>query len=163
MLCFGSWFSGFVDGEGSFLIVKNKSSGGHKVYVPLLCITLRNDDTRALIAIKDNLQLGGITFFDRRKPTHGDCCRFRVSGVKQCQKLIPFFDTYPLQTKKHNDYLVWKDFILQKIEHGRKLPKSLAEYYYNKIKEVRLYNETSAKVYETTFREHNLQRKDQIG
>jgi hypothetical protein len=165
MLCFNSWFSGFVDGEGSFLIVKNKSESsiGGKVYVPVLCITLRNDDAKTLITIRDNLRLGGINFYDcKQKPTHGGKCRFRVSGIKQCQKLIPIFDTYPLQSKKHNDYLVWKSFILQKIEFGTKLPKSIAEYHYNRIKEVRHYNEYTAKQFETSFREVSY-RKDSLG
>lgn len=161
MLCFRSWFSGFVDGEGSFLIVKAHSTG-HKYlcYTPVLCISLRIDDADILEKIKDNLQLGGLSFFKKQRSTHGDICRFRVSGVKQCQKLISIFDMYPLQSKKYKDYLVWKDFILRKIEFGTKLPRSLAEYYYNRIKEVRQYSKTSDEV---LFRRQASHRKDQVG
>jgi hypothetical protein len=151
------WFSGFVDGEGYFQIarVKSKRAKGGYLYLPMMGVGLRKDDYPTLYNVKKTLGLGCLCHGKRQgkfKNEHPSI-RWVVSGVKQCLKLIDLFDAYPLRTKKKKDYVVWKNFVLQKAEHGRKLPMSVCEYHYRRIREVREYNSVLVGAYERSLGE----------
>ena len=154
---FSSWFSGFADGEGSFQIAKTKSSraeGGY-LYRPMFSIGLRKDDARILYKIRKEFGLGCLV--SGRARTGGKngqpSLRWAVSGTKQCLKLIKHFDGYPLESKKLKDYSVWKSFVIARSEHGQEMPKSLSEFYYHRIREVREYNPVLVGAYEIGLRE----------
>lgn len=151
-LCFYSWFSGFVDGEGSFLIVRKQLKNGKcgYVYLPVFTITLRRDDMNMLINIQKKLKLGSCIFTSKNKRFKNAYPGFRwsVSGIKQCLELIHLFNRCPLQTKKNVDYKVWRSFVLQKAEFRNKMPKSMCEYFFYRIKEAREYNKIAVEAYE---------------
>jgi hypothetical protein len=47
------------------------------------------------------------------KPNSTSAVEFRVSTLKDLVDVIlPFFDKYPLMTKKHSDYLLFKEIVL---------------------------------------------------
>jgi len=47
------------------------------------------------------------------KVNHTSSVEFRVSGLKDLiNVIIPHFDNYPLLTKKHSDYLLFKQIVL---------------------------------------------------
>lgn len=155
ILCFHSWFVGLTDGEGYFLITKaksNRSSSGF-LYIPQFGIGLRKDDTKVLLLLKEKLGIGTFSIANRqKKDIHMPMCRFIVSGVNSCKKLIDIFDKFPLQTKKRRDYVVWRAFITYKLEYGNKMPMSMNEYFYHRIREVRKYNKVLADSYEIDLR-----------
>ena len=153
MIDFYSWLSGLIDGEGYFLITKTKSkrSVSGYLYFPLFGISLRSDDLKILYKINNQTGLGKIY----KKPRYGNDSKnanqahsWIVSGVKQCMKLIDILEDYPLQSKKHRDYVIWKTFTIAKAEHGRKTPESLCEYYFLSIKEIRKFNQVLVNGYE---------------
>ena len=160
-LCFHSWFTGLLDGEGYFQIarIKSKYRAGEFIYIPMAGIGMRKDDTPILRMIKNKLGIGGICFAKRtQSEKHMPKCIWQVSGTKQCRRLVEFLEPYPLQSKKSRDYIVWRSYVIQKSELGYKMPISLSEYYYHRIKEARQYNPIVASVYEKDSR-INLPKK----
>lgn len=143
---FLSWFVGFCDGESSFNLQKSQPHGRFCRFI----ITLRQDDSAILEEIRNKLQIGNVYFTkeqtrDRAGAKPG--CRFVVNRVSECLKLIDIFDSFPLQTKKKRDYLIWKEAVLLLANskkgnrwHGRNIN---TEERFNKlandIKEVRAY------------------------
>ncbi len=97
------YISGFVDGEGCFSVTFNKKKDMNRPEVRLIFeIELREDDLEILQRIKDTLECGNIYHlkYSRYKkwiPHY----KYKVSNIKDIrQKVIPFFQKYPLQAKK---------------------------------------------------------------
>jgi hypothetical protein len=112
------WFvTGFADGEGCFMvnIYKTKKNRiGWQVNVSFT-INLHKRDIELLKLIQ--AYFGGIGTVRKGR---GDCWEFRVCSLNQIlTKIIPHFDKYPLITKKHADYLLFKKIvtIIQRGEH----------------------------------------------
>lgn len=98
---FLQWFVGFSDGEGSFIIAKNKNLNSDKLRFSFrFQLGLHIDDIMVLEYIQKKLNLGTIT-----KNAAGDECRFVVSSMEDIEKLIAVFDKYTLNTTKYLDYL----------------------------------------------------------
>jgi len=51
---------------------------------------------------------------------------YRVGGLKDLTKLIPYFDSHPLKSKKLKSYILWKD-LHSKIENKNHLNPILRE------------------------------------
>jgi len=110
---FGHWLSGFVDGEGMFLL-KWHTCRDYQIPVAGFEIHLRLDDRSILEEIRDFLGVG--TFYDRPERIHGpektrskpQLC-YRVNITKHLAKVVvPNFERYPLRAKKRNDFAIWK-------------------------------------------------------
>lgn len=43
----------------------------------------------------------------------GDRVDINIAGLEQCINLITFFDRYPLQSIKHKEYLIWREYCLR--------------------------------------------------
>lgn len=107
-----SWFVGFIDGEGYFQIHSDKKST--HCYVALT-IEQREDDENILREIQKRLKCGDIYFVNMQK----DRDRGRLSSNKYrwtlrkiesiVRIIIPLLDTYPLRSKKLNEYLLWRE------------------------------------------------------
>jgi len=102
-----NWLTGFVSGEGCFLIKISKSNShkiGYQVWLEF-SITQHERDKKLMWLISKYLGCGKIYKDSRpRSPV----CYFRIIKFKDIQnKLIPFFEKYPLIGVKQLDYLDW--------------------------------------------------------
>lgn len=127
------WFiTGFVDGEGSFIIAFRKKSGlnpgGYRAE-PRFSITLNNKDLALLYQIQSYFDgIGNII-----EKSGKDTSQFYVSSIKQINSvIIPHFEKYPLITKKFADYKLFKQALelMQSKEH-------LTEAGFRKIIEIK--------------------------
>jgi hypothetical protein len=99
------YFTGFVDGEGCFLIVirqNNNSSTGWNVALKFQ-ISLHIKDIALLEKFRDFL--GGVGFISKEK---ADVIRYRIHSIKDLSILINHLDNYPLITQKLADFLIFK-------------------------------------------------------
>ncbi len=103
---FGEWLSGFIDGEGCFIL--NYANGKSRNPTPraAFAIKLRDDDFEIINLIHSYFQCGN-TYVNRtgKNPSIG----FVSSNCEQLYKFVsPHFDSHPLRAKKANDFAVWK-------------------------------------------------------
>lgn len=111
------YITGFVDGEGCFsiLIVRNKKMKLGWSITLSFQIHLHSKDKNLLIRIKDNIgNIGGV--YDGKS----ESCLFLVSSLSDIVNvLIPFFDKYPLLSKKREDFELFKmvALIMNKKQH----------------------------------------------
>lgn len=107
----GDYMAGFVDGEGHFGLKHNLevkvSRKGQPAYWRWnldFAISLSEEDRPILEAIRETLGCGNIN------PQHGKTVQYRVYDFNDiCQKVIPFFEEYPLRAKKRKDFILWKE------------------------------------------------------
>ena len=117
---FCEWFTGFVDAEGLFTVhlVDNKR--------PQLSfrITLHKDDQAALKFIQD--QLGaGIILLSR------ETLVFYLQKVEDLENvLFPLLDSYPLNSTKHMDYLIFKKAHFIRKDRSYRTPEGLNHLKY---------------------------------
>lgn len=113
----GYWFSGLVDGEGSFIVSCRKSG---RIDTPTFHVTLRDDDGYILRDIRNVLKIGSITANKGRtihsngkvykgKPT----LSFHTTNLHEAYKLTTVLDRYPLRAKKKEDYLLWRECVME--------------------------------------------------
>jgi len=99
-----SYISGFVDGEGSFMltIIKdNKYKLGWRVVCRFI-ISLHKKDLSLLNKIKEFFDVGNVFLMAK------DSAQYRVESLKGLDLIINHFDKYPLITKKQADYKLFK-------------------------------------------------------
>ena len=110
------WIAGFVDGEGCFHVAINKQpkmSLGWQV-LPEFRIVQHERDIEVLYKIQKVLGVGRVT------RNHGDRFEVRVRGIQSLKKLIDFFNEYPLQTTKKDNFKKFSQ-IINLMEHGEHL------------------------------------------
>lgn len=113
-----AFLTGFIDGEGSFIIKIMRSSTsctGWKV-IPLLQIQLHRRDEELLKQIQTYFSGVGLL----RKGGTRDVVAYTVSSIEHLTKtILPHFDKYPLITQKVVDYMLWRKvlMIMAKKEH----------------------------------------------
>jgi len=143
---FGFWLSGITDGEGCFLIELQKPNKHqpHVKYRGSFAIALRADDVYILNQIKVTLGFGHVYPKPRSAKVKNSKPQFvyRVSSIENCCELVNLFDKYQLQSKKLNDYKVWKEFILYKKQHFGNFDNTIdyintLETFYKQLKTVR--------------------------
>lgn len=99
--------TGFTDAEGCFSLKISKRSGGRNGWdiVPSFIIVLHNKDKSILEGLKSFFKVGNIF-------KHGDTnVQYQVNSVADLQILIEHFNNYPLLTKKHIDFLLFKEIV----------------------------------------------------
>ena len=103
------WIVGFVDGEGCFHVSVNahpEMSVGYQV-LPEFTVVQHERDIQILHALKAHFGCGVV------RKNHGDRMAYRVRGKDYLlQKVVPFFMAHPLKTKKHVDFLKFRDVLL---------------------------------------------------
>jgi len=106
---FGNWLAGLTDGEGSFYVSVDL---GRRSVMCRFSIGLRADDGGLLEEIRERLgDIGSISGF--KTGNVAPMVAFYVSAQADVLKvLIPFFDRYPLRSKKKLDYALWKEAAL---------------------------------------------------
>lgn len=126
------WVTGHTDGEGSFgLNAYLQSKGpGKRPYKHVTCnyrVTLRDDDEQTLIRLQQFFGCGGLSSRCRQEMRGGEkpASVFYITNPESLLgKVVKHFDTYPLRSKKLNDYRLWRQAIvfLSKRKHdGRRL------------------------------------------
>jgi hypothetical protein len=102
-----NWICGFVDGEGCFsvsLIRNSTTSFGWQVF-PEFVVTQGEKSRKALELIQNFFQCGSI-YANNRHDNHKEMLlRYCVRSRKELrEKIIPFFQKYPLHTSKQSDF-----------------------------------------------------------
>lgn len=112
------WYvTGFVDGEGSFLVsfsVRSKLRIGIEVR-PSFTVSQHARSKRALVALQDFFACGTI-----RQNTKDQTYKYEVRRLKDLlQKVIPHFERYPLATSKKNDFDIFRELCnsMKQLEH----------------------------------------------
>ena len=107
---FADWLSGFVDGEGYFMLQKLKKCG-----VARFGMTLRSDDHKIMETIRDFFGCGKIRKhsgdgkFVNSKPQ----LSYTIEHLHHLVRyVIPLFDKHPLRAKKARDFAIWREAVL---------------------------------------------------
>jgi len=104
---FASFVTGFVDGEGCFLISFNKRSklkSGIEVR-PSFSISQHKRNKKLVEKIHGFFRCGAMRF-SRRDENY----KFEVRSIHDlCTRIIPHFKQFPLQGKKQNDFQIFAE------------------------------------------------------
>lgn len=95
-----SWLSGFTDAEGCFTC----SIGDRKGYSYNYNIAQKGEDNIIILEHIKSLFKAGKVFNHFVK----NVFEYRISGVKACSNIFPYFNKYVLLTKKSLSYTLWK-------------------------------------------------------
>ena len=104
------WVSGFASAEGCFLLVTKNSSKGGSVGFRFL-ITQHIRDAELLKSLVNYLGCGKY-YLRAHRPMYGDYLVTRLNDIKD--KIIPFFDNYPIKGVKSCDFQDFKQVMLLK-------------------------------------------------
>ena len=111
------WVTGFVDGEGCFFIGINRHpemTAGFQV-LPEFTVVQHQRDVQLLYALKEFFGCGVV------RVNHGDRMAYRVRKLEHLkEQIVPFFERYPLKSKKRIDFLKFKKVIML-IDRGEHL------------------------------------------
>ena len=111
------WVTGFVDGEGCFHVGINSHSemtAGYQV-LPEFTVVQHQRDVQVLHGLKAYFGCGVV------RTNHGDRMAYRVRSQEHLlQRIIPFFLKHPLKTRKHIDFMKFRDVLLM-MERGEHL------------------------------------------
>ena len=115
-----SWIVGFTDGDGHFGCWFSKKNSGIRFN---FSINQHKRDIQLLYALKTFFSCGRISkeyYTDNGNDlrSNGPYVRYEISNRKHLlEKIIPFFNENPLNTKKYNSFEIWSDLI-NKTENG---------------------------------------------
>jgi len=118
MIDFENWFTGMVDGEGSFFIAiwKHPRTKTGVALRPEFSITMHKREKPTLDFIKNNLNMGTTNKYKR-------FASFRVTAFDDCVRLCKFFSKNQLISKKIDDFRLWVECIekMKRKEHLTKV------------------------------------------
>lgn len=112
------WLSGFVDGQGSFyvgMVANSAFEFGFQV-LPEFRIVYRDQIDQALLYSIRTYFRHGVVFFNSASHT----LEYRVRELGALSSvIIPFFERYPLYTRKKFDFYRFRDIIrmMERREH----------------------------------------------
>ena len=117
------WYiAGFCDGECTFTYSR---SGNHIALY--FAVKLTEKDYKLLYAIKDFFGVGKIYYVQPRAPTKNknsgytkSSFYYRVSKLFDLERVIDFFDKYPLKGLKVESYKIWREMVLLKRQNYRR-------------------------------------------
>lgn len=116
-----SYISGFVDGEGSFLVSfqqRSKMKTGIEVR-PSFTVSQHRRSSKVLLELQKYFGCGGIRF-NRGDQTY----KYEVRSLADLNaKIIPHFEKHPLKTTKSEDFSKFK-FICKLMKESKHLSKS---------------------------------------
>ena len=111
------WVVGFVDGEGCFHVGINAHTDmrtGYQV-LPEFTVVQHERDAQVLHGLKAFFGCGVV------RVNHGDRLAYRVRSLEHLrERIVPFFLSHPLKTKKNVDFLKFRDVLLL-MERGEHL------------------------------------------
>ena len=119
-----SYITGFVDGEGCFMISFNKREKmktGIEIR-PSFSIAQHKRNLKVLELIRDYFGCGAIRFSKKDQ-----CYKYEVRSIGDIRKkIIPHFKEYPLKTSKKNDFQIFA-YICDMIASSKHLNKTYLE------------------------------------
>jgi len=102
------WVVGFVDGEGCFYVGVNHHPDmktGYQV-LPEFTVVQHERDIQILYALKKFFGCGVV------RKNHADRMAYRVRSIMHLsERIVPFFEKHPLKTKKHVNFLKFRDVV----------------------------------------------------
>lgn len=101
-----SWLSGFTDAEGCFTFALENRKDADKLRVRLRFLLDQKNEENSLKLIK-SLFSGG--FVSLRSPVSKNVFRYTINTFKDIDKVITYFTTFPLKTKKINSFNLWTE------------------------------------------------------
>lgn len=148
------WITGLVDGEGHFGMIMYGYGGKPETPRFNFKISLRRDDTDVLYKVQTYFNCGNIIIENKRRYHKGSnpCSHFIVTNTPDLyMAVLHHFDQFPLQSKKINDYAIWRRGIELKFElHYRKRGRRKNKYrdeerdvfrsISRQLKQVRVFN-----------------------
>jgi hypothetical protein len=112
---FGYWLSGFVDGEGTFILRSPKVRNRPRPSAEFR-IVLRDDDAEIVEAIAAFFGCGFVLRNSNARSKIANAkpiISFSVAAVRShVSVIIPHFDRYPLLAKKRADFRIWREAVL---------------------------------------------------
>lgn len=134
---FGLWFSGLFDGEGSFGF--RESRCGKNCLHLKAKVALRRDDRAVLEYISCQFAVGRI-FDNQYRPDNlrqrnvNPWSEFRVQRIADlAEVVVPFFESYPLRTKKAIEFRIWKKLVNWRYFHQRQTPLPQEQVIFDRI------------------------------
>ena len=109
-----AWLAGITDGEGCFTVSLLSNSPAFRIRYILTQKWETNkyvlEEIINLFGVDNNyIKIGNISPHSAKNVF--EC---RINGLKNCEKIIPYFDRFTLQTKKKESYCKWK-FLLNRL------------------------------------------------
>ena len=124
---FLKWYlAGFIDGEGCFSVSIRRSKYAHLRWTinPLFQVYQHKSNSKVLFICKDVFGCGYVS----KKGGNPSCFTFCVDKISDLtQKVIPFFDIYRLIGEKYQNYLLFKQIV---VEIERKTHKTKDGFLY---------------------------------
>jgi hypothetical protein len=104
---------GFIDGEGCFSVSVHPHPSIVKpvrwLIAPCFQAYQHRDNVEILASLKDFFGCGRIT----AKGPNSDVMTYSVYGRRDLESvIIPFFDRYPLLSRKHEDFMKFREIVL---------------------------------------------------
>ena len=110
---FLKWYMvGFVDGEGSFSVTIRRSKFARIGWTinPLFQVYQHKDNSKVLFLCKEIFNCGYVS----EKGGNPMCFTYCVDRISDLiQNVIPFFDKYQIIGEKYNNFLIFKEIVLE--------------------------------------------------
>ena len=101
---------GLTDGEGCFYVCIRppyNKNGGAMILLSFY-IKMQEKDKFLLEKVKNTLDCGNVYFQNEKRPNHAQCYRYTVASHRDILgKVIPFFEKYPLQSTKVENFNIF--------------------------------------------------------
>lgn len=115
-----AWLSGISDGEASFTcsILSEPNIGYRFRYI----LTQKWDSNKPTLEFINKLfgsKIGAVHSHHESK-NNFNIWELRINGVKNCEKILEYFDKFTLNTKKRLSYIKWKE-VHYKLKNGEHL------------------------------------------
>lgn len=97
------WLVGLTDGDGTFSMINDKGYILHRYSIGLDC-----RDTQLLYKIKSEIGVGRIEISKEQ-------VKYTISKIDHLiDYILPIFDNYSCLSRKHFQYLIWRDTLLNR-------------------------------------------------
>lgn len=130
------WLSGFIDGEGCFIILKDNRHVTN--YTPRFSLGLREDDAEILFEIVDQLGIGQLYRRPKKHSPSNPQLHWYVANTHDVLILAEILDEFPLRTKKVKDYRLWREAVRVYIQ--KPVDKARMAILFSRLKLVREFN-----------------------